>query len=119
MKPLTPLDIAEVCHETNRAYCRTLGDFSQPSWQLAPQWQKESALKGVQFHVANPGASPSHSHEEWLKEKTATGWKYGPEKDPDKKEHPCFRPYEELPKEQQMKDRLFIAVVHALEHGLA
>jgi hypothetical protein len=106
--------IAEVCHEINRAYCQSIGDNSQPSWADAPEWQKQSATNGVKFHIANPGSPPSRSHEEWLKEKANTGWKYGPVKDPEKKEHPCFVPYDQLPREQQIKDKLFIAVVEAL-----
>lgn len=111
---MTTEQIAIVCHEANRAYCATLGDNSQPAWADAPEWQRTSAVNGVRFHLANPAAAPSHSHEEWLKEKEATGWKYGPVKDPDKKEHPCFVPYDQLPAEQQAKDALFIAVVKAL-----
>lgn len=106
--------IAQVCHEANRAYCRSIGDSSQPGWDEAPDWQRQSAENGVRFHLLNPGAAPSHSHEEWLKEKEANGWKYGPKKDPEKKEHPCFVPYEQLPEEQKRKDVLFIAVVRAL-----
>ena len=106
--------IAAVCHETNRAFCRTLGDESQPTWEDAPDWQCASAINGVNFHLANPDAGPSHSHQEWLKEKQADGWQFGPVKDPAKKEHPCIVPYEALPKEQQAKDALFIAVVNAL-----
>lgn len=113
---MTPEQIAKVCHEANRAYCTSLGDNTQLSWEEAPQWQKDSALKGVVFHLKNYGASPSASHDEWLKEKEATGWKYGPVKDPEKKEHPCFVPYNQLPKEQQAKDSLFIHVVNALRH---
>lgn len=113
---MTTTDVAKICHETNRAYCQTLGDNSQPPWEEAPEWQRESAINGVHFHVANPGASPSHSHEEWLKEKEAAGWKYGEVKNPDKKEHPCFVPYHALPPEQKAKDALFIAVVNALRH---
>ena len=64
--------------------------------------------------AANPGSEPSHSHEEWLKEKAATGWKYGPVKDLAKKEHPCFVPYDELPPEQKAKNALFVGVVNAL-----
>jgi hypothetical protein len=113
---LTKKDIAMICHETNRAYCQRLGDNSQTPWGDAPQWQRDSAVNGVAFHLVNPGAPPSRSHEEWFKEKAATGWKYGPVKDPAKKEHPCFVPYEELPPEQKAKDALFIGVVNALRH---
>ena len=106
--------IARVAHEINRAYCQALGDNSQPAWESAPDWQRSSAINGVAFHRANPDAEPSHSHVEWMKEKKATGWKFGPIKDPDKKEHPCFVPYDELPVEQKAKDYLFRATVHAL-----
>lgn len=33
---LTALQIAQVCHEVNRAYCQALGDDSQPAWDDAP-----------------------------------------------------------------------------------
>lgn len=58
-------------------------------------------------------ASPSASHDSWLKEKREQGWKYGPVKDADKKEHPCFVPYDELPVEQRTKDYIFSAIVKA------
>lgn len=105
--------IARTCHEVNRAYCMSIGDFSQPEWDSAPEWQKTSAIKGVIFHIDNPEAGPSARHDEWLKEKTQQGWKYVPVKDADKKEHPCFVPYDELPENQKVKDALFIAVVHS------
>jgi hypothetical protein len=105
--------IAKVCHEANRAYCETLGDTSQPRWEDAPEWQRTSAMNGV-LAVGNPLAKPSDSHDSWLAEKRATGWKYGPVKDPAKKEHPCFVPFEELPPDQQVKDHLFLAVARAL-----
>jgi hypothetical protein len=106
--------IAKVCHMVNRGYCQAIGDNSQPTWDEAPEWQRESAIKGVEFHLNNPDAGPAASHENWLEEKRVQGWKYGPVKDPDKKEHPCFVWYVELPTEQKAKDYIFCAIVKAL-----
>lgn len=111
---MLPVDIARVCHEANRALCVTQADFSQPAWEAAPNWQRESAINGVRHATDNPNAKPSDSHESWLAEKRAAGWNYGPVKDPEKKEHPCVVPYDELPEEQKLKDVLFLAVVRAL-----
>lgn len=107
--------IAKVAHETNRAYCQTIGDNSQPLWGDAPEWQKESAVNGVKFHIDNPDAGCEASHESWLKEKLSNGWVYGEIKDPLKKEHPCCVPYKELPIDQRVKDALFVGVVRALK----
>jgi hypothetical protein len=68
----------------------------------------------VRFHLATTEALPAASHENWLKLKIAEGWKYGPVKDPDKKEHPCCVPYEDLPIEQRIKDFLFSGIVGQL-----
>ena len=107
-------EIARICHEVNRAYCLALGDASQLPWDEAPEWQRTSAINGVRMHINNPNAGPEASHEAWLKEKTDTGWKFGLTKDPEKKEHPCIVPFSELPREQQAKDFIFRAIVHAL-----
>ena len=105
--------IAELAHEANRTYCRLIGDNSQVAWSEAPQWQRDSAISGVIFHIEHPGSPPSQSHEEWLKTKYAEGWKYGKVKDAEKKEHPCCVPYTELPLEQRIKDILFLNIVES------
>lgn len=117
-------DIARVTHEINRAYCEALGDHSQPTWERAPDWQRESAIDGVRFllgHVANGGVAPGPeaSHARWAAVKLRDGWRYGPEKDPQRKLHPCLVPFAELPIEQRAKDYLFRAVVLALAGALA
>ena len=106
--------IAKVAHEVNRAYCEALGDMSQLPWEQAPDWQRASAVLGVQFHLNNPEAGPEASHNSWLAEKLQGGWVYGPEKDAERKTHPCILPFGDLPVEQRAKDYLFRAVVHAL-----
>lgn len=106
--------VARVAHEVNRAYCMSMGDASQPAWEDAPEWQRASAVAGVEFHHANPDAGPEASHESWFAQKAADGWVYGPVKAAEGKTHPCMVPFGELPAAQQAKDFLFRAVVHAL-----
>lgn len=108
---------ARAAHEVNRCYCISMGDFSQPSWENAPDWQKTSARNGV-VGVLYENNTPRESHQSWLNEKAATGWKYGPVKDPDKKEHPCFVPYDELPPAQKRKDHIYVTVVRAVADAI-
>jgi len=107
-------EIAFVCHEANRAYCEALGDTSQQPWAQAPEWQQESAIKGVEFHLNGEVHGPEASHEAWMAHKIADGWVYGEVKDAEAKTHPCLVPFAELPKEQQAKDFIFRAIVHAM-----
>jgi hypothetical protein len=103
---------ARAAHEVNRAYCEAIGDASQVPWSQAPEWQRTSAINGVAGVIA--GNTPRQSHESWLEEKRATGWKWGRVKNPDAKEHPCFVAYDELPPAQRAKDALFVAVVRGV-----
>lgn len=108
------LAIARVCHEANKAWCEANGDNSQKPWSEAEQWQRDSALKGVKFALANPAAPDSAQHDAWMADKIADGWRYGEVKDGTAKTHPCIVPFEKLPHHQQAKDKLFKAIVHSL-----
>lgn len=117
---ITPVIVeayARAAHEVNRAYCITHGDSSQLSWVEAPDWQRDSSRQGVAMALA--GATPEETHESWVKEKIRTGWRYGPVKDAEKKEHPCIRAYAGLSEEQRRKDDLYLSVVRAMAKALA
>lgn len=105
---------AVAAHEANRVYCQSLGDFSQPAWSDAPDWQKQSAISGVLAILEDPNITPSIQHGNWMKHKLADGWTFGVSKDIDAKTHPCMVPYSELPPEQKVKDELFGAIVRAV-----
>ncbi len=112
---LTVENIAKICHQANKAYCFAIGDYSQPEWEKAPKWQKDSVINGVHFALNNPGTTPEQSHNSWMIEKKLDGWKYGPVKDPDKKEHPCMVEYSKLPSTHIIKDELFLSIIKTLE----
>lgn len=103
--------IAKTCHEAVRALCQAFGDNSVKPWEEAEQWQIDSTFQQIQFAIENPNTPVSSTHDSWSAQKIADGWKYGPVKDGNLKEHPCLVPFEELPQFQQAKDYLFAAIV--------
>lgn len=107
--------IAVVCHQANKAWCEQNGDKSQKDWDDAEDWQRESAIKGVEFRMKNPDAGHDAQHNSWMQEKVDAGWVHGDVKDAEAKTHPCIVPYEELPLFQKKKDALFCAIVDALK----
>lgn len=109
------INIAYVCHQTNKAFCETNDDHSQLDWAAAEQWQRDSAMTGVEFRINNPEAGHDAQHNSWMQEKIDQGWVYGEVKCPADKTHPCIVPFEDLPEFQQKKDALFCAIVDALK----
>lgn len=103
--------IAKVVHAVNQVYRQSIGETPDASWETAPDWMKASTRLGVQKILTKEIRTAKDSHESWLAHYRSNGWTHGPVKDPEKKEHPCFLPYEELPIQQRVKDDLFWAVV--------
>lgn len=112
---LTAEEIAQVAHEANRAYCHSIGDFSQLAWKFVKPEGKAVTIDGVNFHLKNPDASSRASHENWMKAKSTQGWTYGETKNDQAKTHPSMVPYESLSHEQRTKDIIFSAMVATLK----
>lgn len=47
----------------------------------------------------------ANAHDHWAKQRMSEGWRFGPNRDDTKKEHPCLIPYEELPDSEKEYDR--------------
>lgn len=102
--------ICRIAHQVNKAYCEEIGDVAYSDWEDAPEEYKESMRNGV-AQALKADFDTEELHQKWMEDRIAKGWVYGPEKDFEKKEHPCLVPYSEIPKEQRVKDSLFKAVV--------
>ncbi len=46
-----------------------------------------------------------NAHNVWARRRLAEGWRYGPRRDEDKKQHPSLVPYEDLPESEKEYDR--------------
>ena len=44
-------------------------------------------------------------HEVWAETRINQGWRYGKQRNDEKKTHPCLVPYNELPEEEKIYDR--------------
>jgi DNA-directed RNA polymerase subunit F len=104
-------DVARLCHEANREYCKLIGDPVAPRWDHSDQ---DRVIAGVEFVLAHPEATPKDVHDEWLRFMRSNGWSYGPTKDLLSKQHPAMTSFEQQPPAQRIKDRMFIALVNTM-----
>lgn len=112
---LEVLQIAVVCHQANKAWCEVNDDHTQKDWHGAENWQRQSAIMGVEFRLNNPNAGYDAQYNAWLEDKKKDGWVYGEIKDAELKTHPCIVSFDELPDFQKKKDALFCAIVDSLK----
>ena len=109
-------EIAEVCHEANRALQHIFWDPNPaPSWNETSIEIQQSVINGVSRVLENPLIGPADIHDEWVIYKKDQGYVYGPAKNEELRTHPNMVPWDQLPPEQRIKDRLFIAICRALE----
>lgn len=104
--------IAQVVHETIRAYQKVLGQPVNPTWEHAT-WERESTTEAVRFAMADP--TPGQQHAKWMESRLADGWTLGPVKDNVAKTNPALVPFDQLPASEQAKDALVIAITSALK----
>lgn len=100
MPQLHVIDVARICHETNRAYRKFLGESDSGAWGDVAEEKRQSAIRGVQFAIDNPRLTPGQSHDRWMEEAVNAG-------------HINMKPFHELDSEQQAKDAIFLGVVNA------
>ncbi|HDY88439.1 MAG TPA: hypothetical protein ENH82_10075 [bacterium] len=136
---LTNGQIAQCAHGANKAFCESIGDFTQPTWADIPLEVKALMVDGVKAILKDPKATPEDVHNKWVKAMKKKGWKYEEKevvepvivrgkktnktkvtkvpllKNEISKVHPLLVPFKDLHESQQLKNALFISVVKALD----
>ncbi len=106
--------VAELCHEVNKTYSRSLGERWHEPWADTDQELKDSAIAGVSYLAQTPDASAEDLHARWMTDRQAAGWQHGQTKSVERKEHPNLVAWWRLTPSQQAKDELFLTVVRTV-----
>jgi len=106
--------VAEAAHGLNRAYCFAYGMDAGSAWKNTLSPEKESVIDGVKYIYENDVWDPRLSHDRWMELKLRDGWKWGEIKSWEHRTHPCLLPWHGLPRQQRIKDILFLGVVQTL-----
>ncbi|MEO1188839.1 MAG: RyR domain-containing protein [Pseudomonadota bacterium] len=106
--------VARVVHAAIRTWSTAHGQPDMPDWDAAPQWMKDSTFASIKFVLENPEADAGAQHVQWMEQRQAQGWTYGPVRDETLKTHPMLVPFDQLPVMEQKKDDLVSAIVRAL-----
>ena len=114
MTELTVRGIASVCQETLKAYTRAVGLHHESAWSLVIPEDRVFADRLIGTLLDHPAWMPYQIHNEWCDRMEASGWKYGPEKNTEKRTHPLLVEWSELTKQQQCYWFLYRSTVLSL-----
>lgn len=107
-------DIAHLCHEMSRTWCAIIGEEAMPPWMECDDLAHQGTIEGVEYVINYPASSLAQQHDVWRARRAGEGWHYGEEKNIAKKVSPNMIEFDKLPWAQQVKDRLFRHIVHAI-----
>lgn len=111
---MNELQITKVAWEVNRALFIEQGGKSTKSWEEEATSVREFAAIQTRFHLDNPDAGARASHQNWMKHKIESGWRWNSFFDEEKKEDPNMVEFEQLSKNQLSCDVIFKTVVNSL-----
>lgn len=83
-------------------------------WNEVAKDIRYSCKIGVQRVMDNPDVTSEELHASWIETKLSQGYKYGPVRNDERKEHHCLVPYHELSAHDRSKDLIFRNVVKAV-----
>lgn len=109
--------MARTLHAANREFAACQGD-AVPAWDVVPEAVRESVRGAVRLHLEQPGTTPQQNHENFLADRAAQGWSYGPERNAGARVSPFLVPWDQLDAVGRAKNALPGAIVGALSPHL-
>lgn len=113
------IQIAEACHESNRAWCEQEGLTVAEPWEDLHLDQQSSVINGVFTVLDRPDISPGNMHAAWCEAKIAAGWTFAmAPTDYEAKTHANLVDYDALPEAERYKDISFIQTVRNFKDAI-
>ena len=111
---MVPWDVLpEPLRESNRQQADDLGaKLRAVRCSAVPMLDWDEPL--FEFTTAEIESLAVREHERWMAARQQDGWRPGPRKDADAKTHPCLVPYDQLPPDDQEKDRHAVRQIPAM-----
>lgn len=106
--------IARVAYETTRAVLNPCYGESLDPWSELPVENQDQSEKSVQFYLERPNAGPEALHEFRVANLREDGWQWGRNHDEEKKESPTMVSFVEMPLQEQLVARIFLAIIRSL-----
>jgi hypothetical protein len=94
--------------------------YHQRSEDFRNQFQKLIEDYFIRIEDGDGLPTPREAHQSWCRAYLKMGWVHGPTRSRDAKTHPDLVPFEQLPPDEQEKDRIFLLTVefvHKLYFG--
>jgi len=106
------ISTAEWIYEVARFEAMASGRSIVPEpWQQRNESFRLQMTEHVESLRGKPLPTPEEAHDSWWRKYEEMGWKYGDVRDPVAKTHPDMVPFGDLPKDEQDKDEIFLALV--------
>lgn len=112
--------VAQVCFEAMRAFTHgTKADELSISWMQLPLWAKDTYIERVDYVLSRmpETVGPEELHTEWIRMRTALGWRFGNTLSLKEKTDPSLVEWDKLGKNYKLKARLFLGIVYTFTNG--
>lgn len=107
--------IARTAYEANRAFNDITEYCLFESWDNITLEKQNAVMVGVKNCLEKNLLTAESIHNNYLNKRIKEGWQLGSEYDEDKKTSKILMEFNKLPIEQQILDKLFPAIIRALE----